>query len=643
MSYHPCVSGCGRSLAPQDGHDHCLTCLGIQHAEEAFVDGSCSSCGDMTISELRNRLRCVKHGGVPLPLPRSGVRPGTKRGGTASGGVRGDLRITVRASPSGGSHPAGTPQPAGVPLVRTGASAEWGTPPVSFGASPDDQMSVAASEGEPSLSGDDDSAALPPSGVVALSEPDPEMTVMLSRAAENVGLMWNPPPRPDPSRLDEWFLGGGSRWFSAALAPLRCHSFRKCMRSLQGHGRHLLLPEINLVAPPPSPPSMVEPLWGTRASPLWSGLWPCSCVQQSLPLCGVNRVSPHGPVSTRQASLAVLIEPVGRRLLPYTPWRYCRSIRPKHWETCTRVGTTWRFYMSCVLRRTSRSERLRWPHSLWVVRCPRLWSRSAISGCVSLTWRSRRRYSSWMLPCHRPAFSATLSRAVPSSFRQHRSRLRRSSTSCTGGNPLLLPLRLQPLSLLVAVGAPLWPPPLPRRGSSLPPCGVVEPVTDRTPSPSRPPPDPAASASARGPETGDPEMEGTARREMVTAPLPPPEEGRVENPLFRFVFVPPLAQQPAVPKTSIKEQFPQSLGLKRRRVVYRASRDHFLPPLSPGRGGGLPKSTPPAHRRSLGGGGGGTAPPRSEPIDFVRSMNTKIFSHCLILFALLYFNEYVKA
>ncbi len=199
-----------------------------------------------------------------------------------------------------------------------------------------------------------------------------------------------------------------------------------------------------------------------------------------------------------------------------------------------------------------------------------------------------------MLPCHRPAFSATLSRAVPSSFRQHRSRLRRLSTSCAGGNPLLLPLRLQPLSLLVAVGAPLWPPPLPRRGSSLPPCGIVEPVTDRTPSLSRPPPDPAASASARGPETGDPEMEGTARREMVTAPLPPPEEGRVENPLFRFVFVPPLAQQPAVPKTSIKEQFPQSLGLKRRRVVYRASRDHFLPPLSPGRGG-LPKSTPPAH------------------------------------------------
>ncbi len=39
------------------------------------------------------------------------------------------------------------------------------------------------------------------------------------------------------------------------------------------------------------------------------------------------------------------------------------------------------------------------------------------------------------------------------------------------------------------------------------------------------------------------------------------------------------------------------------------------------------------------GGGRGI----SEPIDFVRSINTKIFSHCLILFALSYFNEYVKA
>ncbi len=73
-------------------------------------------------------------------------------------------------------------------------------------------------------------------------------------------------------------------------------------------------------------------------------------------------------------------------------------------------------------------------------------------------------------------------------------------------------------------GRPLRPPSLPRSHSSLPPGSVVEPVAGRTPSPSRPPPN--LAASARGPETGDPEREETAHWEMVTAPLPPPEEGR---------------------------------------------------------------------------------------------------------------------
>ncbi len=107
-------------------------------------------------------------------------------------------------------------------------------------------------------------------------------------------------------------------------------------------------------------------------------------------------------------------------------------------------------------------------------------------------------------------------------------------------------------------------------------------------------------------------MEETAHREMVTAPLPPPEEGRVENLLFRFVSVPPLAQQPAVPKTSIKEQFPQSLGLKRRRVVNRASRGSLpssslarwqvvaqehpsCPFVEPGKGGSTPVPTSSHH------------------------------------------------
>ncbi len=73
-------------------------------------------------------------------------------------------------------------------------------------------MSIATSEGESDQSGDDGSVPLPPS-------------------AESVGLEWRPPPCPEPSRLDDWFLG-------VARAPPRCLSSRKCMMSSLEHGRH---------------------------------------------------------------------------------------------------------------------------------------------------------------------------------------------------------------------------------------------------------------------------------------------------------------------------------------------------------------------------------------------------------------------
>ncbi len=40
MPFRPCLSGCGRFLSTDDGHDRCLQCLGFQHAEDAFVDDS---------------------------------------------------------------------------------------------------------------------------------------------------------------------------------------------------------------------------------------------------------------------------------------------------------------------------------------------------------------------------------------------------------------------------------------------------------------------------------------------------------------------------------------------------------------------------------------------------------------------------
>ncbi len=186
-------------------------------------------------------------------------------------------------------------------------------------------------------------------------------------------------------------------------------------------------------------------------------------------------------------------------------------------------------------------------------------------------------------PVSQTASSATLSRALPSSSRQHRGRLRWSDTSCIGGN-LLLPTRLQPLSLLVAMGASLQLPPLPRCHSSRPTGSVVEPATGRSPSLSRPPANLAVCAGAKGPETGDLENEemashpslswGRARWRILLLLL-----------LLLFCFVPPAVGLAASDTQNIKKGA-VSQGLKRR-----TTRNHFPPPLSPAGSSGLPKST----------------------------------------------------
>ncbi len=209
MPFRPCVSGCGRYLAPGDGHDRCLSCLGIEHAEAAFVDESCPHCGGMTVAGLRTRLRFLQRGGVPVPLPRSRVPPGGYRGEATSGSSRAGLTVTVRNSPSTARAPpvTSTSLPMELPRERAGPSHGGGVPLLSFGAPPDDRMSIATLEGESDQSGDDGSVPLPPSGRSAVPDSDPEMVAMLARAAESVGLEWTPPPCPEPSRLDDWFLG----------------------------------------------------------------------------------------------------------------------------------------------------------------------------------------------------------------------------------------------------------------------------------------------------------------------------------------------------------------------------------------------------------------------------------------------------
>ncbi len=95
-------------------------------------------------------------------------------------------------------------------------------------------------------------ATAPP---VAMPESDLEMTAMLSRDTERVGLEWRKPPCPKPSRLDDWFLGVAC---AGSQRPAPGASLPDVHEGLRGRGRHLLLPETDPLTPPPSPPSVVQ-------------------------------------------------------------------------------------------------------------------------------------------------------------------------------------------------------------------------------------------------------------------------------------------------------------------------------------------------------------------------------------------------
>ncbi|KAI2645082.1 ORF V: Enzymatic polyprotein [Labeo rohita] len=162
----------------------------------------------LTLHPFKDDIQTMSSSGPAQKKPTSVNNPG-------------DLRVTVRKTPQ--SQPPRAPyscmtlQPVELPEGRSDPSCA--VPVITFGAPPDDQMSIAASEGERMSSRDEDSAALPPSGVAALPESDPEMAAMLSRAAVSVGLEWNPPPCPEPSWLDDWFLGA-ARAGSQLPAPV---------------------------------------------------------------------------------------------------------------------------------------------------------------------------------------------------------------------------------------------------------------------------------------------------------------------------------------------------------------------------------------------------------------------------------------
>ncbi len=105
---------------------------------------------------------------------------------------------------------------------------------------------------------------------------------------------------------------------------------------------------------------------------------------------------------------------------------------------------------------------------------------------------------------------------------------------------------------LYPLGQRLLPPPPLQLGhnSSLHYGRSVELAAGDRRSPPPPLPSPWSAKAGGVPETGHPEPLDPALQEMVTAPLLPPKEGRVENLLFPFCSVPPLTP-PTLPSPSL--------------------------------------------------------------------------------------------
>ncbi len=230
MLFRLCPLGCGRYLSSEDGHDRCLQCQGIQHAEAAFVGDSCAGCGRMSMASLQSRLSFVK-----IVEPSAATRlSGSSRGPPA--GALGDLRVTVRASPLAEfprtSYSSRSECPIRLPSDFAGPAR--GAASISFGVPPEDQMSITASGDGLSSSEDEGSAGLPP----RVLWPPPNRTRSWWPCLPGLPWAsgWRSTDRLVPSPRG-WMIGFSERDAAHNRNLLRCLSSRRCMRGRQGvHG-----------------------------------------------------------------------------------------------------------------------------------------------------------------------------------------------------------------------------------------------------------------------------------------------------------------------------------------------------------------------------------------------------------------------
>ncbi len=310
--------------------------------------------------------------------PSAATRAGLSVSRGSPAGSLGDLRVTVRASspgtPQRTSYSSRSEHPVRFPGDFAGLS--HGAPSISFGAPSVDRMSIAALGDGLTSSEDEGAVGLPPSGVVATAAPDPEMTAMLARAAVSIGLEVNRPPGPEPSRLNNWFLGAGR---GSQPRPAPVPFFPEVHEELTKSWKAPFM-----ARSPSSASSFLTTLDGGVAR----GYAGIPQVERAIAvhLCPRNAATWRNrprPVSWQTLSRPKLIALRARQPPPCTPWLSCRFTKTRRSNSCTRVVPTRGWCRSCARRLTSLYE---WQKSRRCPsgrRCPQWWSRSAISGS---TW-----------------------------------------------------------------------------------------------------------------------------------------------------------------------------------------------------------------------------------------------------------------
>ncbi|KAI2644283.1 50S ribosomal protein L15 [Labeo rohita] len=169
---------------------------GRKHADTAPAEGGCQVCEDMPLSTLCSRAAFFSE---KPRLTSTASRSGPSTSGYEAGAMcieeeRGELS---EASPGASPRAArSTCLPMECPDDLESLS-QYGLD-LLFGPPAEEEAGSAASEGERELSEADVTAEF--------TAPAAES---LQRVASEIGVVWGSPPSPEPSRLDDWFLGGG--------------------------------------------------------------------------------------------------------------------------------------------------------------------------------------------------------------------------------------------------------------------------------------------------------------------------------------------------------------------------------------------------------------------------------------------------